>query len=84
VHRVLKPGAAFVASLTHPFASVSDTPGGIPVRRYGTATRSISELFMSLERSNFRLDAVHELSPVAARDALVPTVLLFRARKQGV
>ncbi|MFM2070211.1 MAG: hypothetical protein RLZZ623_474 [Actinomycetota bacterium] len=84
VHRVLRPGAAFVASLTHPFASVADTPGGAPVRRYGTTTRSISELFMSLERSNFRLDAVHELSPIAARDALVPTVLLFRARKQGV
>lgn len=85
VHRVLRPGAAFVASLSHPVAAIFDSPTAPPVRRYGTTVRSISELFMSLDRSNFRLDAVHELMPAAPpRDALVPTVLLLRARKQGV
>jgi SAM-dependent methyltransferase len=84
VHRVLRPDATFVLSLTHPVWAIFDNADSAPVRRYGTSARSISELFMSLERSNFRLDAVHELTPVAARDALVPTVLLIRARKQGV
>ena len=39
---------------------------------------------MSFERSNFRIDVIHELAPLAVRDALVPTVLLLRARKLGV
>lgn len=84
VHRVLRPDATFVVSFTHPVAAIFDGGGGSPVRRYGSTARSISELFMSLERSNFRLDAVHELTPVAGRDGFVPTVLLLRARKQGV
>ena len=45
---------------------------------------SIGELFMSFERSNFRIDVLHELVPIGARDAIGPTVLLLRARKQGV
>ena len=45
---------------------------------------SISELFMTLERSNFNLDVMHELSPVMQRDSSkVPSVLLLRARKVG-
>jgi hypothetical protein len=39
---------------------------------------------MSFERSNFRIDVLHELLPVSSRDAVGPTVLLVRARKQGV
>lgn len=84
VHRVLRSEAAFVVSLTHPVSAMFDTGTPGPVRRYGSTARSIGELFMSFERSNFRLDAVHELTPMATRDALVPAVLVMRARKQGV
>lgn len=84
VHRVLRPESPFVVSLTHPLAAMFDSGQATPQRRYGTTARSIGELFMSFERSNFRLDALHELVPVSARDAIGPTVLLLRARKQGV
>lgn len=84
VHRVLRPDASFVVSLTHPFAAMFDAGVDAPLHRYGTSARSIGELFMSFERSNFRIDVIHELTPMAARDALVPTVLLLRARKLGV
>ena len=88
VHRVLKPGSPFVLALTHPVAAMFDegalagtTP---PVRRYGVGSRSIGELFMHMERANFNIDVLHELSPITQRDALIPSVLLLRARKLGV
>jgi SAM-dependent methyltransferase len=81
VHRVLRPEAAFVVALTHPVAAMFDGPGQ-PVHRYGSTVRSFGELFMSLERANFRIDMVHELMPDDT--AMVPAVLVFRARKQGV
>lgn len=81
VHRVLKPDASFVASLTHPVAAMLGG-GDAPVQRYGSGARSISELFMSFERSNFRLDVLHEVFP--DRSTPYPTILLLRARKQGV
>jgi ubiquinone/menaquinone biosynthesis C-methylase UbiE len=84
VHRVLRPESPFVVSLTHPLAAMFDKDQPSPVRRYGSAVRSIGELFMSFERSNFRIDVLHELVPVSGRDVIGPTVLLFRARKQGV
>lgn len=84
VHRVLRPDASFVVSLTHPFAAMFDAGHDAPRRRYGVSARSIGEMFMSFERSNFRIDVIHELTPLAAREALVPTVLLLRARKLGV
>jgi SAM-dependent methyltransferase len=84
VHRVLKPDASFVLSLTHPVASMFDPGVDAPQRRYGSTVRSLGELFMSFERSNFRIDVLHELAPLGAREALVPSVLLLRARKLGV
>jgi len=85
VHRVLRPGASFVLAGTHPVAAMFDPGQPVPVRRYGSpAARSISELFMGFERSNFRIDVVHEVPPLADPRALVPAVLLVRARKQGV
>lgn len=84
VHRVLKPDASFVLSLTHPVAAMFDPGVDLPRHRYGTTVRSLGELFMSFERSNFRIDVLHELAPLGARDALVPSVLLMRARKLGV
>ena len=75
-------------ALTHPVAAMFDegalagtTP---PVRRYGVGSRSIGELFMHMERANFNIDVLHELSPITQRDALIPSVLLLRARKLGV
>ena len=38
---------------------------------------------MSFERSNFRLDVVHELNDQRVREPLCPAVLVVRARKQG-
>lgn len=84
VHRILKPDATFVVSLTHPVAAMFDAGIDAPQRRYGSTVRSLGELFMSFERSNFRIDVIHELAPLGGRDTLVPAVLLLRARKLGV
>jgi SAM-dependent methyltransferase len=84
VHRVLKPGASFVVAMPHPIATMFDSGDMQPRRRYGDAGISISELYMSFERSNFHLDSIHELNDRRQRDALVPAVLVVRARKQGV
>lgn len=84
VHRVLRPDAAFVMSITHPVAAMFDPGTPTPVRPYGSTVRSISELFASYERSNFRVDVVHELGPVGVRRPMVPSVLVVRARKLGV
>ncbi len=83
VHRVLKPGASFVVSMTHPVAAMFD-PGDPNVRRPYGQRGGIAELYMAFERSNFRLDVIHELPDRRQRDPLVPSVLLLRARKQGV
>lgn len=84
VHRVLKPNASFVMAITHPVAAMFAPGVAAPQHRYGETTRSISELYMSFERANFHIDVMHELSPLAARDATAPTVLVLRARKEGV
>jgi len=85
VHRVLRPELPFVFALTHPVAAMFDPGVAAPARRYGSGTsRSISDLFMQVERSNFHIDVLHELPLLAHRDALAPAVLLVRARKLGV
>jgi len=84
VHRVLKPGASFVVAITHPVAAMFDANDPTPRRAYGAGSVSLSELYMAFERSNFHLDALHELSDRRSRDALVPSVLVVRARKLGV
>jgi hypothetical protein len=62
-----------------------DAGGSAPIRRYGTGqSRSLSELFMAFERTNFHIEVMHELTPVSDRNALAPGVLLLRARKVGV
>jgi len=83
VHRVLKPGAPFVVATTHPVAVMfsSDRTAN---HVYAHGVRSFAELYMSFERSNFHLDAVHELSDHRVRDPLCPSVLVVRARKLGV
>jgi len=85
VHRVLKPDATFVVALTHPVAAMFDGGSSAPVRRYGAApSRSMSELFMAFERTNFHIEVMHELTSANDRSAVAPTVLLLRARKVGV
>ncbi len=81
VHRVLRPEAAFVVALTHPVAAMLEGGG---TARYGGRSRTFGELFMNLERSNFRIDVVHEPLPLSDPGALAPALLLLRARKQGV
>lgn len=113
VHRVLKPGAALVFSLSHPayrMVEPEPEPGEpLAVRRsyFDTTPRvrtpmeglelveyphAIDELFTSLSRANFRVDAMLEPAPNPAghRRAVwheaflsVPRTLIMRARKEG-
>ena len=83
VHRVLKPGAPFVVAMIHPVAAMfgSETH---PRYAYGAATATFADLYMMFERSNFHLDQIHELNDRRVREPLTPSVLVLRARKQGV
>jgi SAM-dependent methyltransferase len=80
VHRVLKPEAPLVIATEHP-ASVLVRP---EPARYGDGHRPIGELFMALQRANFRVDVIHELDAVDQAAPLAPAVLVLRARKLGV
>ena len=83
VHRVLKPGCAFVVAMTHPVAAMFGSNDHTATAAYGVNSTTFTELYMSFERSNFRLDVVHELNDHRVRDPLCPSVLVVRARKQG-
>jgi SAM-dependent methyltransferase len=80
VHRVLKPGAPFVCVLDHPFASVGVDASGT-IHRYGEKRRTIGDLLAAFDRSNFRVEAFHEL--VVGGDAAIPQVLIVKVRKLG-
>ena len=86
VHRVLKPDAAFVIATLHPvYAMFGDrSMATTATNTYGASGYTFSELYMTIERSNFHLDAMHELNDSRAREPLSPTVLVMRTRKQGV
>ena len=83
VHRVLRPEAGFVFALPHPTAMIFD--GGDPVakRRYGDTSPTIGDLTMALQRANFTIDVMHELTPLHQPNAVVPSTLVVRARKLG-
>ena len=83
VHRVLKPGAPFVVAIRHPVAAMFGGQDHTATSAYGTNSITFTELYMAFERSNFRLDVVHELNDQRARDPLCPAVFVLRARKQG-
>jgi SAM-dependent methyltransferase len=83
VHRVLKPGAPFVVAMTHPVAAMFGSNDHTAIAAYGANSTTFTELYMSFERSNFRLDVVHELNDHRVREAFFPSVLIVRARKQG-
>lgn len=80
VHRVLKPGAPFVIALDHPFAAVGVDANGV-MRRYGDDRRTVGDLLTGLARTNFRIEAFHELG--VDDDHPVPTTLVVKTRKQG-
>ena len=79
VHRVLKPGAPFVLAMAHPFAAVGVGTGEL--RPYGDGHRTVGELLTALDRTNFRIEAFHELGVDATTP--VPTTLVVKSRKQG-
>jgi SAM-dependent methyltransferase len=79
VHRVLKPGAPFVIALAHPFAGLTG-PGGAG-RRYGDDRRTIGDLLTALARTNFRIEAFHELG--MDQTTPTPTTLVVKTRKEG-
>lgn len=109
VHRVLRPEMALVLSLPHPAFAVIDPddperrvqrsywevaplPGGEPDRP-ADLPRTISQLFTSLSRANFRVDTVLEPEPPARGPrsqgwseamSLLPATLIVRARKLGI
>jgi ubiquinone/menaquinone biosynthesis C-methylase UbiE len=109
VHRVLRPEMALVVSLPHPAFAVIDPsdpehrvqrsywePAPLPSTDPGRSAdlpRTISQLFTSLSRANFRVDTVLEPEPPARGPrsagwsdamALLPATLIVRARKLGI
>lgn len=102
VDRVLRPEHHFVLSMPHPaFALIDpDDPERRVRRSYwdnanigADVPRTISALFTSLGRANFRVDTVLEPQPAAGGprgsgwvDSMryLPATLIIRARKQGI
>jgi SAM-dependent methyltransferase len=109
VHRVLRPEMALVVSLPHPAFAVVDAndPERRVQRSYWDTApvagpqpgepddlpRTISQLFTSLSRANFRVDTVLEPEPPARGPrsagwceamAFLPATLIVRARKLGI
>jgi SAM-dependent methyltransferase len=83
VHRVLKPGAAFVVAMPHPVAKMFGSDH-TALYAYGATSPTFGDLYLAFERSNFHFDMIHELDDRRVRDPLTPSVLVLRARKQGV
>lgn len=102
VDRVLRPEHHFVLSMPHPaFALIDpDDPERRVHRSYWDSAhigadvpRTVSALFTSLGRANFRVDTVLEPQPASSGhrshgwvDSMryLPATLIIRARKQGI
>lgn len=80
VHRILKPSGPLIVSLAHPFAAVG-VGSDAPLRPYGSTGRTVGDLLAALDRTNFRIEAFHELGVTEASP--VPTTLVLKATKQG-
>jgi ubiquinone/menaquinone biosynthesis C-methylase UbiE len=83
VHRVLRPEAGFVFAVPHPMAAVFEGNDATARRQYGSTTPTIGELTMALQRANFSIDVMHELTPLHQPNAVAPSTLVVRARKLG-
>jgi len=83
VHRVLRPEAGFVFALPHPVSTIFDGADPTARRRYGDMSPTIGDLTMALQRANFTIDVMHELTPLHQPNAVVPSTLVVRARKLG-
>lgn len=83
VHRVLRPEAGFVFAVRHPMSAVFDGSDTVARRPYGSTSPTIGDYTMSLQRANFTIDVLHELSPRNDPRAVAPSVLVVRARKLG-
>jgi ubiquinone/menaquinone biosynthesis C-methylase UbiE len=84
LHRILKPEMHLVIAMEHPAHRVRAGDAMNPARRYGADSRTLGEIFMAFQRSNFQVDQLHELDADNERDALTPAVLVLRVRKLGV
>ncbi len=112
VHRILRPGAAFVFSYEHPFKTATarnqlGVSGGLALgsvvvnRPYSDDApiivdiegepitlipRTISQVFTSLSRAGFRIDALVEPEPTmsAENKPMLPACIVWRTRKEGV
>ncbi|MEX1217758.1 MAG: class I SAM-dependent methyltransferase [Acidimicrobiales bacterium] len=96
VNRVLRTSGTLSVSLPHPAWLMLDQELGVApqvARRYGEnpqqgvgdaeiQARSISEIFGSFARANFRVDAVLEPEALSGR-AMVPSTIIIRGRKDG-
>lgn len=92
VHRVLKPTSFFVFSYEHPVALVArgrsyfddvpmpDTVDGADVQQF---PRPLSDVYMALVRTGFRVDTLAEPRPVMG-DQAHPTTIVWRAVKEGL
>jgi len=83
VHRVLKSDGPFVVAMHHPVAAMFDGGDATARRPYGADGITFGELYMAFERTNFHVNAFFELTTRHVRDAVAPSVLVLRARKQG-
>lgn len=83
VHRVLRPGAPFVLSLSHPIAAMVDAEGVLRRPYHAAGMRTTSGLFTALSRANFHVDVLLEPPRTDDRSALVPAAVVLRARKVG-
>jgi len=83
VHRVLKSDGPFVVAMHHPVAAMFDGGDSTARRPYGADSITFGELYMAFERTNFHVNAFYELTTRHVRDAVAPSALVLRARKQG-
>jgi len=85
VHRVLRPNAPFVFSLPHPIAAMLEG-GQLVIRKpyWAAGSRTVGALFTALSRANFQVDVILEPQSTTAKDSMVPSALVMRARKLGL
>lgn len=91
VHRVLSPGSSFVFAYDHPATLAGrgrgyydETPlsariDGVEVTQY---PRTISDVFLGLVRSGYRVEYLGEPRPASSPSQ--PATIIWRAKKEGV